>query len=249
MRTSVTQAFAENGDAFVLRGNPFEWAGKWPHLPAEEAARLIADVIDRYTQTMKRPPRRLVVHKQSRFFPEELAGFQDALDGYEYDLVALAPSTGVRLMRHGDYPPPRGACLNVGDRRYLYTTGYVPSLGRYPHGHVPTPVQITDHVGDSSAKALLAEVLLMTKMNWNSARVRPVRVVSDFAVQVDAVLAEQRLEHGLVLMEELADLEADAQLGLAGRMLGEYVDVARFPFQPACLDLVHRQAPPLAVRP
>ena len=73
-------------------------------------------------------------------------------------------------MRHGQYPPPRGACLSLGDRRYLYTTGYVPSLGRYPHGHVPTPVQITDHVGDSSAQALLAEVLLMTKMNWNSAR-------------------------------------------------------------------------------
>ena len=99
----------------MLRGNPFEWEGKWPHLPADEAARLIGDVIDRYTKTMKRRPRRLVVHKQSRFFPEELTGFQDALTGYEYDLVALAPSTGVRLMRHGQYPPPRGACLSLGD--------------------------------------------------------------------------------------------------------------------------------------
>jgi hypothetical protein len=79
----------------VLRGNPFEWEGKWPHLPAEEASRLVADVISRYTQAMRRPPRRLVVHKQSRFFPEELAGFQDAHAGYEYDMVALAPSTGV----------------------------------------------------------------------------------------------------------------------------------------------------------
>jgi hypothetical protein len=191
MRTSVAQAFAENGDAFVLRGNPFEWEGKWPHLPADEAARLIADVIDRYTKTMKRPPRRLVVHKQSRFFPEELAGFQDALTGYEYGLVALAPSTGVRLMRHGQYPPPRGACLSLGDRRYLYTTGYVPSLGRYPHGHVPTPVQITDHIGDSSAQALLAEVLLMTKMNWNSARfAEKLPVTVRFADEVGTILRD-----------------------------------------------------------
>jgi hypothetical protein len=191
MRTSVAQAFAENGDAFVLRGNPFEWEGKWPHLPAEEASRLVADVISRYTQAMRRPPRRLVVHKQSRFFPQELAGFQDALVGYEYDLVALAPSTGVRLMRHGDYPPPRGACLSVGDRRYLYTTGYVPSLGRYPHGHVPTPVQITGHVGDSSAKALLAEVLLMTKMNWNSARfAEKLPVTVRFAKEVGTILRD-----------------------------------------------------------
>jgi len=28
-------------------------------------------------------------------------------------------------------------------------------------------VQITDHVGDSSAQALLGEVLLMKKMNWS----------------------------------------------------------------------------------
>jgi len=103
MRTSVAQAFAENGDAFVLRGNPFEWKGKWPHIPAEEAARLVADVVDRYTQAMKRPPRRIVVHKQSRFFPDELSGFQDSLKGYEYDLVALAPSTGVRLILQPDF--------------------------------------------------------------------------------------------------------------------------------------------------
>ena len=192
MRTSVAQAFAENGDAFVLRGNPFEWEGKWPHIPASEAARLIADVIDRYTQAMKRPPRRIVVHKQSRFFPEELAGFQDALSGrIEYDLVALAPATGVRLMRHGQYPPPRGTCLSLGDRRYLYTTGYVPSLGRYPHGHVPTPVQITDHIGDTSARALLAEVLLMTKMNWNSARfAEKLPVTLRFASEVGTILRD-----------------------------------------------------------
>jgi hypothetical protein len=191
MRTSVAQAFTENGDAFVLRGSPFEWEGKWPHLPADEAGRLVKEVIARYTKAMKRPPRRLVVHKQSRFFPEERAGFEDSLQGYEYDLVALAPSTGVRLMRHGEWPPPRGACVSVGDRRYLYTTGYVPSLGRYPHGHVPTPVQITDHVGDSAARDLLREVLLLTKMNWNSARfAERLPVTVRFANEVGTILRD-----------------------------------------------------------
>jgi len=140
---------------------------------------------------MQRPPRRLVVHKQSRFFPEELAGFQDSLKGYEYDLVALAPSTGVRLMRHGEYPPSRGVCLSLGDRRYLYTTGYIPSLGRYPHGHVPAPVQITDHVGDSATRDLLCEVLLLTKMNWNSARfAEKLPVTLRFAKEVGAILRD-----------------------------------------------------------
>ncbi len=191
MRTCVAQAFAENGDAFVLRGNRFEWEGKWPHLPADEASKLITDVVARYSQTMSRPPRRLVLHKQSRFFAEERAGFQDALSSYEYDLVALARSTGVRVMRHGEYPPSRGACISVGDRKYLYTTGYVPSLGRYPAGHVPTPIQITGHVGDTSARELLSEVLLLTKMNWNSARfAERLPVTVRFAGEVGAILRD-----------------------------------------------------------
>jgi hypothetical protein len=64
----------------------------------------------------------------------------------------------------------------------------VPSLGRYPH--VPTPEQITGHVGDSSAKALLAEVFLMTKMNGNSARfAEKLPVTVRFANEVGTILA------------------------------------------------------------
>jgi hypothetical protein len=191
LRTSVAQAFAENGEAFVLRGNRFTWQGKWPHLPAEEASRLAQDVVARYTAAMGRAPRRVVVHKQSRFFDEEREGLEEALGDYEYDLVALAPSTAVRAMRHGQYPAPRGAWISVGDRRFLYTTGYVPSLGRYPHGHVPTPVQIADHVGDSSPEQLLREVLVLTKMNWNSARfAERLPVTVRFANEVGAILRD-----------------------------------------------------------
>jgi hypothetical protein len=191
LRTSVAQAFAENGEAFVLRGNRFTWQGKWPHLPAEEASRLAQDAVARYTAAMGRAPRRVVVHKQSRFFDQERAGLEQALGDCEYDLVALAPSSAVRAMRHGQYPAPRGACISVGDRRFLYTTGYVPSLGRYPHGHVPTPVQIADHVGDSSPEQLLREVLILTKMNWNSARfAERLPVTVRFAKEVGAILRD-----------------------------------------------------------
>ena len=50
-------------------------------------------------------------------------------------------------------------------------------------------------------------------------------------------------------MDELAGLEADAQLRLAGGMLGEYFDVARLPFQPVCLDRVHRLGPVAVMLP
>jgi hypothetical protein len=135
------------------------------------AGELVEMVLDRYEAERKQPPRRMVVHKSSRFEPVERAGFEDALSRRvdRYDLVALRPTSEVRLVRSGKYPPLRGTAFDVGDVSYLYTTGYVPSFGGYPHGHVPSPLQLADHVGDTPRSELLRETLLLTKMNWNSA--------------------------------------------------------------------------------
>ncbi len=59
--------------------------------------------------------------------------------------------------------------MRIGDAWYLYTSGYLTSLGGYPHGHVPSPLQVTDHVGDTAPTQLLREILVLTKMNLNSA--------------------------------------------------------------------------------
>jgi hypothetical protein len=57
----------------------------------------------------------------------------------------------------------------VGKVHCLYTTGFISALNAYPHGHVPSPLQVADHFGDSSIEMLLSEILTLTKMNWNSA--------------------------------------------------------------------------------
>lgn len=75
----------------------------------------------------------------------------------------------MRLLREGQYPPLRGTCYSVGSTHFLYTTGFVPALSSYPHDHVPSPLEVTDHIGDSSTEQLLREILALTKMNWNSA--------------------------------------------------------------------------------
>jgi hypothetical protein len=52
-------------------------------------------------------------------------------------------------------------------------------------------LQITDHVGDTSSSKLLEEVLLLTKMNWNSARfAEHTPVTVRFAGQVGAILRD-----------------------------------------------------------
>jgi hypothetical protein len=137
-------------------------------------------VLDRYQAEQKRMPRRVVIHKTSRFEPQERVGFETTLKsrGCLYDLVSLSPTSSARLLRAGQYPPLRGTLFSLGDISYLYTTGYLPEIGKYPHGHVPSPLQIADHVGDTAKSELFREVLTLTKMNWNSANMEGLMPIS-----------------------------------------------------------------------
>ena len=175
LHTSLVQAFDENGEGLVLRGHSFHWDekkdGKAPHLTEELAGKLIDDVLTQYGKLRHQQPTRVIVHKTSRFEPAETVGFQASLKRVsQCDLVALRPSSEIRLIRAGSYPPLRGTSFNIGDLSFLYTTGYIPFLGRFPQGHVPSPLELADHVGDTPRSQLLREVLTLTKMNWNSAR-------------------------------------------------------------------------------
>jgi len=70
-------------------------------------------------------------------------------------------------MRHAQYPPLRGTKFRLGDRNYIYTKGTIPGRG-YPQAHVPRPLNVHKDVGDSTVDTLIDQVLLLTKMNWNS---------------------------------------------------------------------------------
>lgn len=175
MRASIAQAFNEHGDGLVLRGQKFRWdheLGKSPHMPAHLAQQLIDEVLERYKIECKQLPRRVVIHKSSQYTHDERDGFTDALKSIsEVDLVTVGTSGNFRLFREGEYPPLRGTLMHIGDNYFLYTTGYLPEIKKYPHGHVPAPLRIVDHYGDSAKTKLLNEILILTKMNWNTAKV------------------------------------------------------------------------------
>jgi hypothetical protein len=197
LRTSVVQAFDEDGEGLVLRGHRFHWderrQGRSPHLPADMAEGLVEMVLERYRAERKHLPRRVVIHKTSRFEAPERSGFEGALKrrGCLYDLVSLSPASGARLLRAGQYPPLRGTLFSVGAVSYLYTTGYLPALGKYPHGHVPSPLRVADHVGDTAKGELLREVMVLTKMNWNSANMAGLEPITlRFSRLVGEVLRE-----------------------------------------------------------
>lgn len=181
LRASVAQAFDFYGQGLVVRGKKFEWdsakRGRVPHLTKENAESLVRDTLEEYARR-RRMPRRVVIHKTSEFWgdehPEhnEIAGFRAGIDSVsrdcDMDLVALRPSRA-RLFREGEFPPIRGTYFDFdGLPPHLYTLGFISHLQTYPGSHVPRPWMLSQHIGESSPKEIMKEVLTLTKMNINN---------------------------------------------------------------------------------
>jgi len=194
MRTSLAQIFTYTGEGLILRGDEFEWDAekdRSPHLTEDNARKLLKKAISMYTKQMNQPPTRIVIHKSSRYWPEEKKGFEKALEGIMYhDLLAFG-TRGIRFFRYGQYPPLRGTVVKLSSKNYiLYTRGYIPYLRTYPGAHIPVPLEILEHHGDSPQEMVLAEILSLSKMNWNSAEfglAKPITLL--FSKRVGEVMA------------------------------------------------------------
>jgi hypothetical protein len=195
---SLAQIFSSTGESLVLKGEKFEWTSakpRTPHMPEDIAHKTVERALKLYRQHQGIAPRRLVIHKTSRFWPEEEEGIREGAKETQYiDLLGFG-ATDIRLMRKGNYPVIRGTVIQITEREYLlYTRGFVPSLGTYPGQRVPVPVHIIEHKGDSTPTLISNEALALTKMNWNSA---------DFALSEPITLAfARRVGHVLAHLPE-----------------------------------------------
>jgi hypothetical protein len=138
------------------------------------------------------PPSRVVIHKTTRYDPDEQLGFrQAALKRVPAcDLVSLG-ETSFRLLRKGMQEPWRGTLCSVGaDEHYLFTTGYVPYWDEYPGPHVPAPLQI-GCVHETDIRERAREILVLSKMNWNSAEgIARHPITLSFARKVGTIMTE-----------------------------------------------------------
>ena len=173
LHTTLAQAFSGGGEGLVLQG-PKAIVDRdrdpAPHLGEKEAEQLLRDVVQLYSDFHDGvPPHRVVVHKTSRYWPEELQGFKAAIPNVpRHDFLSLE-RLGHRFMRMGRAPAVRGSVFCVADNHHvLYTVGYVPALRAYPGMRVPLPLEIVEHHGDSSAETVCSEIIALTKVNWNS---------------------------------------------------------------------------------
>lgn len=198
--SALAQAFSSNGEGFALKGSALEpdpERRRTPHLNVEQGLQLGEKVLKEYISRNGVLPKRVVLHKSSRFWDDEQKGFKQAFrDIPVLQMVAVAPSS-LRLVTHAAYPPSRGTLLSVeGSRHFLFTSGYIRELGTYPGPHIPTPVELIVH-GEgvrSSIREAAIEVLSLGRLNWNTSDLRSSQPVTlGFARRVGGIMAEYGL--------------------------------------------------------
>jgi len=172
VKTALAQFFALDSEGYVFKGKQaLIDENNAPHVSKEEATRLMKKAIEIYRQNKDRLPRRVVVHKTSKYTDDEKDGFlQGAKEVEKVDLLAFG-DRNVKLLRWGQRPPVRGTMVRLPDRSVLlYTFGYIPYLDVYPGPRVPSPLEILEHHGGTPIETICEEILALTKLNWNSAK-------------------------------------------------------------------------------
>jgi hypothetical protein len=174
--TAVAHVFNERGDGVIVRGGAAHISkeDRQPHLNASDAHALLQTALDTYRREHQTLPARVVIHKSSRFLANEVAGFESAADARDLaalDLIWITDSEHVQLFRPGTAPPLRGTFLTLGpDEHALYTGGSIEFYSTYPGMYVPRPLGIRPAQLTRSPREVGMELLALSKMNWNQAR-------------------------------------------------------------------------------
>jgi len=195
MGTSVAQVFTPEGEGLVLKGERFFWPyRKSPNLRRDGAKRLLEKALALYEQHTHVKPSRVVVHKSSKYTQEELEGFDEALkEVHQRDFLTIErKEKRIRFFRLGYNPIIRGTKIGLPDGTWLlYTKAYIPFLKVYPGPRVPLPLEIIQHIGDTPPETLSSEILMLTKLNVNSADFSShLPITLEFSKRVGSILKE-----------------------------------------------------------
>ena len=174
--TAVAHVFNERGDGVIVRGGAAHISKEdnQPHLNAADAHTLLQTALDAYRREHHTLPARVVIHKSSRFVADEIAGLDSAAEARDLDaldLIWITDSEYAQLLRPGAAPPLRGTLLTLSpDEHALYTGGSIEFYSTYPGMYVPHPIGIRPALLTRSPREVAMELLALSKMNWNQAR-------------------------------------------------------------------------------
>ena len=175
------------GIRMVLRkiNNPIFLGKSNPYMREDDARTMMTELREQYYHSAPvNNLKRVVIHKTTPFIREEIAGIMQAFSGIEVELLQIQDYCPWRGIRFGTDPGPKAYCFAVKrglavkldrDSFLLWTHGCVihPELsGTYNYYKgargIPAPLLVRRYAGNASGDTLAKEILMLTKMNWNS---------------------------------------------------------------------------------
>lgn len=197
IRASIAQVYMRTGESQVIRGEAFEWDEEKEkrnvRLSSQQMEKIIRDAIELFSRQRNKLPRRVVVHKSSRFSAEELSGCEQACKNIDtLDVIHVIEWPGLRAYHEKyDYPVVRGTTIADTNEAMLFTSGYVPVLATYPGPGVPRPLHLICQRLDTSIESVCRDIMGLTKLDWNSSTFYTrMPVTIGVSRKVGAVMAE-----------------------------------------------------------
>jgi hypothetical protein len=172
----AAQMFLDTGDGVVFLGEYGPWYSperKQFHLSREAAKSLLSGVLETYNQLEGKPLTEIFLHYRSNINEEEFEGYRAACPpGTKIVGVRVrSEDDGVKLFRPGTRPVLRGTFWQVNERTgFLWGSGFKPALRTYDGWEVPTPLRIDVQYGDADVEQVAADILGLTKLNYNSCK-------------------------------------------------------------------------------
>ncbi|MDY0279019.1 MAG: SIR2 family protein [Salinivirgaceae bacterium] len=156
-----------------------------PHMSYDDARRIAEMIRQLFFESQLRLPPRVVVHKQTPFLDNEKNGLLDGLSGVDaVDLLEINIDAALRYVSsvvkkeggfdEDNFPVRRGTVVHLGGREALVwchgVTDAVIQGWRYFQGkrHIPAPLLLRRHAGQTDLESLASEILGLSKMDWNS---------------------------------------------------------------------------------
>lgn len=159
--------------------------GKNCFLSEPDARRVGETVRQLFYESKFELPSRVVIHKRTPFLKSEIAGLRRGLDGVrEIELLEINADDALRYVSsvprpdgsfaEDNFPVERGTVVQLADWEALLwvhgASSAVAPRRKYYQGkrRIPAPLLLRRHAGISDLSKLAAEILGLSKMNWNT---------------------------------------------------------------------------------
>lgn len=189
------------------------------YLSKEEAFQLGKKIRQTYYRTSKIDElKRIVIHRNDPFVKEEIEGFKMAFQGIDdFDLIQLIEGTRFNVYpfigdtRCGFYPIKRGTIVKASkDVAYVWTDGSVNDSDVMPNATyrnntrgMSSPLKIVKHYGNISLNDAMDDLLMLSKMDFNSADVlySKLPVTIKYSRMVCDLIKQDNFEDDLISFE------------------------------------------------